>query len=751
MSKLTRRNFIQYSSLVAGGITFLPPYVYSREGLLNLSVTKPVDQGGYWYQKPLLIQQTVLREIDAKNYDAEIVVNYLKETGCNTLVINAGGIVDFFQNPLPAANVNQFMGDRDILDEITTACHSEGIKVIGRVDFRGVEEHVFNQNPDWFSLDEDQNPAQLDYTRPRLYSSCYTGHYRNEHAEEFIRYIMESYSLDGIWHNSIGVGGICYCQPCQEAYKTATGKGVPIRQSASDSELDQYMDWKTQAADQHMTRMRRAVKAFGEDKVYTAELWGKFRMTGRINSGLDLYNARDHFDFLVAVAFVVPNSSSADWEDFNYAHTTIKFLKSIAPEKEAIILYGGNGTRHRMVIEPSLDTKIWLWEMLSAGGRFWNCYFTDVPSITHDRRNADNQSEAYNFVKVNADVFEQHVPVANVGVYYSRPTRLFYRQDTLEGDSFEASIKGLEYVLMENHIQYDYIPDEPSITPESLQKYKLIILSNIRCMSDDEVEVLKNYVRNGGNLIATYATSLYDTNGNERDDYGLAELFGVHYTGQRENTQMDNYQFILNQNHPIVQEDSSLTELLFTAGYTLLSKPVQGTEVICTHVPTIHNQPPDKSWVEEFSTEFPTIVQNSYGQGSVIYFANQPDVVAHEIGHQDVRNLLLRSIRLLAGDEMPVESNAPESVHIGLTKSRHNTGEYILSLVNTTSGPARPVRSITPVQDIHVKLRLEGTTLDNYDVLRAHGDTRITSNRNTVEVKIDKLEDFSSFHIKMNT
>ncbi len=750
MKKLTRRNFIQKSSILAGGLSVIPATLYSRDGSLESIGQAPgAGEELHWYQKPLTIQQTVLREIDAPDYDAGVVVDYLKQNACNALVINVGGIVDFFQNPLPAANVNRFMGDRDILEEITTACHAEGIKVIGRVDFRGVEEHIFEQFPDWFSLDSNQQPVTLGYTRPDLYASCYTGYYRNEHAAEFIRHIMEEYRLDGIWHNSIGVGGICYCKQCRESFGEETGKEIPVQHEASESELDEYMAWKSRAADKNMTLMRETVKSFGDDKVYTAEVWGKFDVTGRINSGIDLYNARDHFDFLVCVAFLVRNNIHAQFEDLHYAQATIKFLKSLAPEKEAVILFGGNGTRHRMIMEPPVDTQIWLWQMLAAGGRFWNCYFTDVPSVTHDRRNELVHAEAYQFAKKHADLLEQQVPIADVGLFYSRPTRRSYRESREEGDSFESSIKGLETVLIENHVQYDYIPDDPQITTESLEKYRVILLSNIRCMSDEEIEAIRQYVHSGGHLVATYETSLYDEEGNKRDDFGLAELFGVNYTGEKENTNMDCYQYIKNREHPLVKADSPKTELLFTSGYTLVCKPREGADVICTRVPRIHNQPPDKSWVEEFSTDNPTIVQNRYGQGSVIYFANQPDVVSHNIGHPDVRNLLLRSVRHLTDNKLPVESDAPESVHIGLTESRIRHGEYILSLVNTTSGPGRPVKTLLPVNNIKATLRLNGRSLESYHVLRAQGDCDITSEGDRVNVQISRLEDFCCVHLKM--
>ena len=166
--KVNRRKFIKYSAAVSSTIAFSPvPYgpAFAKDNL---------QRELYWYQKPLRILQTVMREPDAENYDAKAVVHYMEETGSNTLVVNGGGIVDFFQNPLPAANVNSFMGKRDILKEITEACHAAGMRVIARVDFRGVEEKIFRQHPEWFSVDQQLKPKQLTYTRPELYSSCYT-------------------------------------------------------------------------------------------------------------------------------------------------------------------------------------------------------------------------------------------------------------------------------------------------------------------------------------------------------------------------------------------------------------------------------------------------------------------------------------------------------------------------------------------------------------------------------------------------
>ena len=741
---LNRRTFLKDSLSIGGGLFLLPGHIYTT----GLNKLEPEGET-FWYLKPLRILQTVLREVDAVNYSAVQVVDYMLETGCNALVVNAGGIVDFFQNPLDGANINRFMGTRDILKEITDACQSAGIRVIGRIDFRGVEEHVYKKYPDWFSIDVNGKPIQLSYTRPQLYASCYTGYYRNEHADQFIHYLLENYALDGIWHNSIGVGSICHCTRCNNSFRSAMGESIPDMVTASSAELDHYMQWKTGTADHHMERMKHAVKSHGDDKVYTAEVFSMFESGSRINSGIDLYNARDHFDFLVSVAFLTENSEHIQYEDLHYASTIVRFLKSMSPEKEAIILYGGNGTAHRYVMDPPVDLKIWLWEAISAGGRFWNCNFTGMhPGATYDRRNAYNHSEAYHFVKEHEKFLARQAPVANIGIYYSRPTRLFYRSATPEADRFEDAIKGVEMVLIENHIPYDFVPDD-QLSAQQLRKYRLVILPNVRCLSDREMELLRDFVRSGGTLIASYATSLYTEAGLEREDFGLADLFGCHYKGERVNTRKDNYQFIVQPDHPVIGPEGRDTELLLNAGFTLLCTTQESAQVILTHVPTVHNQPPEKAWVDEWSEEYPTLVQNSFGNGTVLYFANQPDRISYEIGHQDARLLLLRAIRHLAGTAIPIETSAPESVHIGLTESIDNNGKYILSLVNTTSAPVRPIRQLAPLFDLQVKVHLEGSSLKNYQVLRSQGDCQVDFQSGIATVMISRLEDFCCVYLEM--
>jgi hypothetical protein len=740
---MNRRHFLRASAVLGGGVMLSPLLV--RAG--NTPVGAPAASLP-WYRQTLCILQTVLREVDAKDYDAAAVVGYMQKTGYNTLIINAGGIVDFFQNRLPAANVNPFMGQRDILREVSTACRAAGLRVVARIDFRGVEDHIYNQHPDWFGLDVAGKPMLLDWTTPELHAACYTGYYRNEHAVEFIRYLLTNYPLDGIWHNSVNFDPICYCARCRDSYRQASGAPLPDPATASSAELDRYMIWKTAVADRYMTRMQAAVKEFGNEQAYAAEVFSMFNTGARINSGIDLYSARDHFDFMVGVAFPIEHTEPTKFAELNYAGTVVRFMKSMAPEKEAVILYGENGTLHRYIMDPPVDLRIYLWEALAAGGRFWNANFTGyVPPVAADHRNAFNDLEICQFIHQHEKLLAQHVPVATVGIYYSRPTRLFYRDPSADGDRFDAGIKGMENVLVEGHVPYDFIPDD-QLSPERLRKYRVVILPNVRCLTQPEMDQLRNFVRDGGNLLATFATSLNNVDGTARTDFGLADLFGCSFTGKIADTRQDCYQYILEPKHPLVAADSRSTELLFNAGRTLLCHPALDAEVICTHVPEIHNQPPEKAWVESWSREFPTVVTHRYGKGSVLYFANQPDQITYDIGHPDMRNLLSRGVRLLAGT-LPVETTAPESVHVGLTRSLASPEQYIVSLVNTTSEAERPVRRLLPVFDLEVKLHLDGRALAAHQVLRTQGKCTLTASGPEVRLRVARLDDFCAVHLRM--
>ncbi len=122
----------------------------------------------------------------------------------------------------------------------------------------------------------------------------------------------------------------------------------------------------------------------------------------------------------------------------------------------------------------------------------------------------------------------------DVAVLYSRRTRgLYYEHGATPPRPYEHGTDlfpwaGWARIFQDRHIQYDIILDG-DLDPKTLSAYKLLVLSNTAVLSDADGQTLRDYVRQGGELIATYETSLYDGAGARRSDFALGDLFGVSF------------------------------------------------------------------------------------------------------------------------------------------------------------------------------------------------------------------------------
>jgi len=62
---------------------------------------------------------------------------------------------------------------------------------------------------------------------------------------------------------------------------------------------------------------------------------------------------------------------------------------------------------------------------------------------------------------------------------------------------------------------------------------KTLILFNTSSMSDVSIEAVREFVTEGGTLIASGNTSLFDEHGRARSDFGLHDVFGFSHAGEQ--------------------------------------------------------------------------------------------------------------------------------------------------------------------------------------------------------------------------
>ena len=151
---------------------------------------------------------------------------------------------------------------------------------------------------------------------------------------------------------------------------------------------------------------------------------------------------------------------------------------------------------------------------------------------------------------------------------------------------------------------------------------------------------------------------------------------------------------------------------------------------------------------------FPTIIENTYGKGRVVYFANQADKLCYTNGHEDFINTFINAVKWVKRAEFEMIVKAPPSVHITLMQKNMDSTQKVISFVNATGTGSRPFRMICPVHNIEASIILDEK--EDYDAVIMKGGNEVTvetveqDGRRMVRIRIDILHEFAAveIHIK---
>jgi len=119
---------------------------------------------------------------------------------------------------------------------------------------------------------------------------------------------------------------------------------------------------------------------------------------------------------------------------------------------------------------------------------------------------------------------------ANVALVCSDMTFCQFGKVSPLGTRWYQNQAALWTALAQSQIPADVIWAE-SLTAEKLARYRVLVLSEARMLSKAQEGLLRHWVKQGGTLIATGASSLYDEATAPQADYALADVFGVAFAG----------------------------------------------------------------------------------------------------------------------------------------------------------------------------------------------------------------------------
>ncbi len=220
---------------------------------------------------------------------------------------------------------------------------------------------------------------------------------------------------------------------------------------------------------------------------------------------------------------------------------------------------------------------------------------------------------------------------------------------------------GMTEVLNRLHTPWKVVTS----STEDFSGLETLIVCNAAYLAPEETGRLREFVRNGGTLIATGATSLYDVEGCGGKNFALADVFGVDYTGKRSDS-----------------VTYTGAELIYAEGNVPLARPVPETEVRGTltfpdfpvndpeRYASIHSNPPGEK------TDFPALTVHRFGKGVCVWLAAPVALQNHATQRTFMKNLL----REFLPSFVVQEKNLAESAEITLLKGAEGT--ELLCIVN---------------------------------------------------------------------
>lgn len=270
----------------------------------------------------------------------------------------------------------------------------------------------------------------------------------------------------------------------------------------------------------------------------------------------------------------------------------------------------------------------------------------------------------------------------DAAIYLSAQLRCSFKENGMnvrEPQKESPHIEGFFRVsraLIRNHISYGVITYKNIL---DIAKYKVIILSNVLMMSEDEVCAFREYVRNGGKLYASELTSLTDINGYKKDNFMLSDVFGVDYKGMTEenvtyfspsNEGTDLFPHHYCAKWPVFYNDRQILSDVSGKGEIIAEMVLPYTNPAKARpFASIHSNPPGKK------NGYPSVVKNKYGKGVCIWSAAQFEI--NECYDEIFASVINNLIRI---DDTPaITTNAPRQVEILTHK---NDGGYSVSALS---------------------------------------------------------------------
>jgi len=279
-----------------------------------------------------------------------------------------------------------------------------------------------------------------------------------------------------------------------------------------DANFRKWVDFRISTITEFMKEIDENAKSVNPDCKTIAEIYPGLGEDA-VRVGADVYQLYEVVDAVAHEysegAYMTSDREPLDWLSYMIGMLT---FRSFAENKASWMLsYSWDGEKN---IEPAEAMKNLAMSQIMAGTNFWDAR----GHVMSGSNNIKMRETIFSWIAEHEKIFySARTPIAPVGVYFSPKTRNYFTS------KFAESFFGIMHLLIQSHLEFRIV------TPRTLEKFngKLLILPDIRCLSDREIALLKKIIKKGNKLVYSGQTAKYNFNLDKYKSSPIAEIAAI--------------------------------------------------------------------------------------------------------------------------------------------------------------------------------------------------------------------------------
>jgi hypothetical protein len=673
-----------------------------------------------WQQKIRRVGQTNFTEYDPAVMNVEQWADYWHSVKADIVYVSVTGILAFYPSKVQFHKHGKFLKGRDLFGECVTAAKKRGMRVVARMSPDLNWGDALEAHPDWAMRNQDGS-VQHSGEDPRLFKTCMFTSYMDDYVPAIMREVNSLYDVDCFYANGwppLGNLPVCYCAVCSKL----PAPGTPAY-------------WRV-FTDRVLSLWQRYDAIAKEKK---ADSFFFANSGGNVRGGPNLDRLAKTLSWFQADNQGRTYDEPSIWGCSLQGRVCNAVLDGkVAANVTAAYSTGQPGWRN--VSKSPAEARMWLNQTVASGMRPYIHFVGDENGFGEDKRWQKVGEEYFPWTAAHDEHLAARRSIANIGVVIGQSTQLLYPGPaTAHSRTYmRETTEGMYQALLEGRFAFDFV-HEDRLELERIRKYRALLLPNVAMLSDKQCDQLREYVRAGGSLMASFETSLYDENLKPREDFGLADLMGVSKAGAVVGTNGNAYSVRLEKPHEVLAGFNETTWIAGAQNRVPL-KPVAGA--VATVVPGFVRYPPELAYPTQPHTDEPAIVLRESGKSRTVWIPGDVERTYWITGHSDLLRLLHNAIRWVSHDERVVQVDGAGLVEVFCWETAPGYAVHLLNY-NTPNAFHGWVTEASPLGAQRVAMKLpSGVDVKLVELLRSGQKHAFAFRNQVLQFTVPSLADY---------